>query len=398
MAPVNLRSALPPAAARRVTWLELFYDLIFVAAVSQVAEPLHHHYSFDGLLRLVPLLTLIWWAWTGHSFFATRFHVDDPVQRLLTVVQVFVVAVMAANAQEALASRSTAGFAAAYAALRILLVVQYGRARRLPAARAVATRHAIGHGIAALIWLASALVPAPERYWLWAAAFVVDLGTPWIAVHHMINVPHNEHHLPERFGLFTIIVFGETIVAVMKGIESQEAWPAAAALSAFLSLAMLFMMCWWYFDGAGGASQQPVRSRRDAIRLHVWTYAHLPLCVATVVGGVGLNELVASASHTALTASSVLLLTSSMAVAMLTLTLIGAVSSTRPKRRRCGVQTVVALLILSVGLSGVANAPASLALALSAACLIQLGISLSPVGGRTRHEGSDDFGLPTVRA
>jgi low temperature requirement protein LtrA len=398
VAPVNLRSALSPAAARRVTWLELFYDLIFVAAVSQVAEPLHHHYTLDELLRLVPLLTLIWWAWTGHSFFSTRFHVDDPVQRFLTVVQVFVVAVMAANAQDALASRSSGGFAAAYAALRILLVMQYGRARRLPAARGIATRHAIGHGTAAAIWLASALVPAPARFWLWAVAFLVDLGTPWIAVHHMINVPHNEHHLPERFGLFTIIVFGEAIVAVMKGIESQETWPASAALSAFLSLAMLFMMCCWYFDGAGGASPQPVRSRREAIQLHVWTYAHLPLCVATVVSGVGLNELVASASHTALTTSSVLLLTSSMAVAMLTLALIGAASARGPKRRSGVLQTVVAFLTLSLGLLGLASVPANLALALTAACLIQLGISLSPAGGRTRHDGRDDFGLPTVRA
>ena len=384
MAPVNLRSALSPAAARRVTWLELFYDLIFVAAVSQVAAPLHHHYAFDELLRLVPLLTLIWWAWTGHSFFSTRFHVDDPVQRFLMVVQVFVVAVMAANAQDALASRSSGGFAAAYAALRILLVVQYGRARRLPAARGIATRHAIGHGTAAVIWLVSALVPAPARFWLWAAAFMVDLGTPWIAVHHMVDVPHNEHHLPERFGLFTIIVFGEAMVAVMKGIESQETWPAAAALSAFLSLAMLFMMCWWYFDGAGGASEQPVRTRREAIRLHVWTYAHLPLCVATVVSGVGFNELVASASHESLTTSSVRLLTASMAVAMVTLSLIGAVSSTRPKRRRGGAQTVVAIMTLSLGLFGVANGPATLALALTAACLIQLGIALSPAAAPDR--------------
>ena len=397
MAPIGLRSALSPSAARRVTWLELFYDLIFVAAVSQVAEPLHHHYSFDELLRLVPLLTLIWWAWTGHSFFSTRFHVDDPVQRFLTIVQVFVVAVMAANAQDALASRSSAGFAAAYGALRILLVVQYGRARRLLAARGIATRHAIGHGAAAVIWLASAVVPAPARFWLWGVAFLVDLGTPWIAVRHMIDVPHNEHHLPERFGLFTIIVFGEAIVGVMKGIESQETWPAAAALSAFLSLAMLFMLCWWYFDGADGASEQTVRSRRDVIRLHVWTYAHLPLCVATVVTGVGLSELVASASHTSLTTPSVLLLTSSMAVVMLSLSLIGAVSPVRQKHRTGRSQTVVAILTLSLGPLVVATAPASLALALAAACLVQLAMSLSPARARERGMSGDDCDLPTVR-
>ena len=99
---------------RKVTWLELFFDLVFVAAVSQVAAPLHHDYSLDGLLRLVPLFALIWWAWTGHSVFSTRFDTDDGLQRGLTLLQMFAVAVMAANAKDGLDSRSSAGFAAAY--------------------------------------------------------------------------------------------------------------------------------------------------------------------------------------------------------------------------------------------------------------------------------------------
>lgn len=106
---MRLRSAKGPQAARKVTWLELFFDLVFVAAVAQVAEPLHHHYTAHELIRLAPLLTLIWWAWTGHSFFSTRFDTDDHVQRVLTFVQMFVVAVMAANAKDTLDSRSTAG-------------------------------------------------------------------------------------------------------------------------------------------------------------------------------------------------------------------------------------------------------------------------------------------------
>src|SRR5262249_24665675 len=102
-------------AGRKVTWLELFFDLIFVAAVAQVAEPLRHQSSLPGLLRFAPLFVLIWWAWTGHTTFSTRFDTDDVVQRGLTLLQMFAVAVMAANARDALDSRSSAGFAAAYA-------------------------------------------------------------------------------------------------------------------------------------------------------------------------------------------------------------------------------------------------------------------------------------------
>src|SRR5215471_19588908 len=127
--PLRVRST--GETARKVTWLELFFDLIFVAAVAQVAEPLRHEYSLVGLVRFTPLFILIWWAWTGHTVFSTRFDTDDLVQRALTLVQMFVVAVMAANARDALDSRSSAGFAAAYAGVRFILVAQYLRARHV---------------------------------------------------------------------------------------------------------------------------------------------------------------------------------------------------------------------------------------------------------------------------
>jgi low temperature requirement protein LtrA len=93
----------------------LFVDLIFVAAVAQVAEPLRDHYSVIGLMRFTPLFVLIWWAWTGQTVFSTRFDTDDVIQRGLTLMQMCAVAAMADNAKDALDSRSSAGFAAAYA-------------------------------------------------------------------------------------------------------------------------------------------------------------------------------------------------------------------------------------------------------------------------------------------
>src|SRR5512138_2626694 len=105
--PLRLRSK--AESGRKVTWLELFFDLVFVAAVAQVAAPLRDDFSAAGLVRFTPLFLLIWWAWTGHTVFSTRFDTDDVVQRGLTLVQMFAVAVMAANARETLASRSSAG-------------------------------------------------------------------------------------------------------------------------------------------------------------------------------------------------------------------------------------------------------------------------------------------------
>lgn len=280
---------------RKVSWLELFFDLVFAAAVSQVALPLHDDYSGAGLVRFAILFILIWWAWTGHAVFSTRFHTDDGLQRLLTLLQMFGVAVMAANARDALDSRSSAGFAAAYAALRLILVAQYIRARTVVQARRLIARYAGGHGVAAFVWLASAVAPLPERYWLWAFALAIDLGTPWWAERHSAAFPPDAAHLPERFGLFTLILLGESVIAVMHGIEHQEHWSVTAASLAFLSMAIAFGIWWGYFDAARATRTRPVRSRRDAVRLHVWSYAHLPFYVGMVVTFVGLQLVVSAA-------------------------------------------------------------------------------------------------------
>lgn len=285
---------------RRVTWLELFFDLVFAAAVAQVASPLRTDYSLAGLFRFGILFVLIWWAWTGHAVFSTRFDTDDGVQRGLTLLQMFGVAVMAANARDALDSRSSAGFAAAYAVLRFVLVFQYFRARAVHHARALITRYLVGHGLAAGVWLASALVPTPGRYVLWAIAFALDLGTPWAALRHSAAVPPDAAHLPERFGLFTLILLGESVIAVMHGIEHQEYWSVSAATTAFSGMGVAFAIWWLYFDRARATSPRPVRSHRDAVRLHLWTYAHLPFYIGLVVAFVGIQLVVSVAPEPAL--------------------------------------------------------------------------------------------------
>jgi low temperature requirement protein LtrA len=263
--PLRLRSGEAAEPGRKVTWLELFFDLGFVAAVAQVGTPLGAEYTVAGLVRYGFLFFLIWWAWSGHATFSTRFDTDDLIQRLLTLLQIFVVAVMAVNAKEALDSRSSAGFAAAYAVMRFVLVAQYVRASRIEESRALTRGYAFGFGVAAVCWLASALVPAPGRFWLWALALVIDIGTPLVTSHLAVRVPPDAAHLPERFGLFTIILIGESMVAVMRGMESHEDWSVPAALSAFFGMAVAFLVWWWYFDGANGAAKRVVQSKTDAV-------------------------------------------------------------------------------------------------------------------------------------
>jgi low temperature requirement protein LtrA len=353
-APLRLR-ALATDAARKVTWLELFFDLIFVAAVAQVAEPLREHYSVAGVVRFTLLFALIWWAWTGATVFATRFDGADGVQRALTLVQIFVVAAMAANAGDELDTRSSAGFTAAYAALRLVLVAQYFRARHLPRARPFTTRYIVGHGLAAVIWLSSALVPAPSRYVLWTIALIIDFGTPWLALPHSLEVPPDGSHLPERFGLFTLILLGEAVVAVMHGMKSHEAWPPAAAISAFLAMGLLFLIWWWYFDGVKAASERHVRGRTDTMRFHVWTYAHFPLYVGLVVTGVGAQRIVTAASREMLPAVDSVLGVGGACLATVAMAVVAVTS----QRMRSGARLLTGALAISAasGVAGVLIAP-----------------------------------------
>ncbi|MEW5976010.1 MAG: low temperature requirement protein A [Acidobacteriota bacterium] len=379
--PPRLWPADSHSSGRRVTWLELFFDLIFVAAVAQVDAPLASDYSFVGVARFLAFFLLIWWAWTGHTLYSTRFDTDDLVQRSLTLVQMFAVAAMAANARDAFDSRSSAGFGAAYAAMRFILVVQYLRACRVAESRRLACHHAAGFGVAALLWLASALIPAPGRYWLWGLALVVDLGTPWLAVQHTRRFPPDAAHLPERFGLFTIILLGESVVAVMHGMESQETWPLAAAISAFQGMGIAFCIWWAYFDGAAGATSRFIRSTQDSVRFHVWTYAHLPLYLGIAIMGVGVKHVISLAPGSHLEPSEVWILCTAVALVIAALASIAGSADGAQERRDFGGyllrQYLLAASALAVAPAGSYVPPVVLVSILTSLCVLQVVASVS---------------------
>src|SRR6266849_408529 len=335
--PITIRSvrlwSADPSQPRRASWLELFFDLIFVAAVAQVGVPLGQDYTLHGLARYALMFLLIWGAWLGHTMYSTRFDADDVVQRLLTLLRIFAAAAMAANAKAAFDSRDSAGFGAAYVVLRAVLVVQYLRARRLKETHRLTTLYSVGFGAAAFLWGLAAMVPAPSRFWLWAVALLIDMGTPWLAVQYTHKCPPDAKHLPERFGLFTIILLGESVAAVMHGMESQETWSPSAAISAFTGLSLAFGYWWWYFDGARGAAERHVTSGRKTFLFQVWSYAHLPLYLSVAVLGVGVEHVISLAPGAHLHREDAWILTGAATALMTALTIIGFTSADAQMRR-----------------------------------------------------------------
>jgi low temperature requirement protein LtrA len=382
--PVRLRAS--EEAGRRVTWLELFFDLAFVAAVSQVGASLAEHYSAGGLVRYGLLLGLIWWAWLGHTVYATRFDTDDLVQRLLTLTQIFGVAVMAINAGDDLASRDSAGFAAAYAGLRFVLVFEYIRARHVRRARPYATSMAAALTVAASLWLASAMTPAPARFWLWAIALTVDVLTPLMTSRFAAEIPPHPEHLPERFGLFTIILLGETLVSVMRGMKTQDDWSVAAASSALLGMVMAFTLWWWYFDGVEAAGTRHVHSRQDTWKFNVWAYAHLPLYLGIGIAGIGAEHVIKIAPTQPLDASEAWMLCGGLALAMVSVTTIASIRTEKDVHPRSpsmlAAHCAIAAAALLLGVVGSSIHAAVFLIALVILAVMQLVISLASVAKR----------------
>lgn len=364
-----------------MTWLELFFDVTFVAAVAQAGSPLGDDYSLGGLARYVALFVLIWWAWVGHTTFSTRFGSDDGPQRVLTLIQMCAVVTMAINAKEALDSRASAGFAAAYAGMRFVLVAQYLRARQLAESRALTNEYLTGLSLAAVLWLVAALVPVPARFWIWGLALVIDVTVPLLAERHSVDVPPDAEHIAERYGLFTLILLGEGVVAIMHGMESQHDWSLPAATSAFVGIGLTFLLWWWYFDGARGASERPTETHRDVVRFRIWSLAHLPLYVGIAVTGVGMEHIVRGGGTTALHQPEALILSIAAIAVMASLWLIGTTSMPHrhswPQRRH--TVAIAAAIATTLGLGVVAPRlpPPLLVIAIAIVCALQLRLALT---------------------
>ncbi|HEY9806517.1 MAG TPA: low temperature requirement protein A, partial [Candidatus Obscuribacterales bacterium] len=207
--PPRLRRDDEQAAERHATWLELFYDLVFVAAIAELAHLLSQNISWDGFLGFVVLFVPIWWCWVGAAFYATRFDTGGIVDRLFALVQMAIVAAMAVNVHHGLNSAGS-GFAICYVLFRSTLILQYLNAGyHLSVARSLARWYATGFGLSAGLWLISAFVPPPWRLGLWLVGLVIDFSTPFSAGRLVAKIPPSMSHIPERIGLFTLIVLGE---------------------------------------------------------------------------------------------------------------------------------------------------------------------------------------------
>jgi low temperature requirement protein LtrA len=276
---------------RRATWLELFYDLVFVVVVSQLGHKLSDDVTLGGFLGFAALFVPVWWAWIGTTFYANRFDSDDVVRRILMGLQMLAIAALAVNVHHGLSS-SSIGFAGAYVASRLMLVAEYLWAGwHIPVARGLTHRYALGFSLGAAMWVISLFVPLPWRLVLWAIGLAIDFATPMTVTAMVKQFPPHIEHLPERFGLFTIIVLGEAVIAVVNGVSKVE-WNGMSVLTAIGGFVTAFSLWWIYFDNVSGSALETSRSTGRLKVLQLWLYIHLPLVIGLAATGVGVEHLI----------------------------------------------------------------------------------------------------------
>lgn len=237
---------------KRVLWLELFFDLIFVAAIAKATHVLLHLEDgvipFEYLFKFVLIFIPIWWSWVGHTLYTNRFGEDRLSHRLFMIVQMSFMVVLTASLSPDF-DKYYIPFLIGYIGVRFITALQYLYTMRevRGADYEVAKRLGYGFLIGIIISLLSLFFDSWVRYFFLYLGIFIDILVPIANRRYLKKVPVNTPHLLERFGLLTIILFGESVVSLVAIFEKEGfLWSEVSIIS--LAFLLIITMWWQYFD------------------------------------------------------------------------------------------------------------------------------------------------------
>jgi low temperature requirement protein LtrA len=285
---------------QRATTLELFYDLVFVFAITQVSHLLLDHLSWEGVGQSLVVLLAVWWSWNYTTWVTNEVDPESIVVRLLLIALMLGSLVMAIAIPEAFGDRALV-FAGAYVAIQVgrHSFLTFVAADRGTLERRRAGAILIWFLAAGALWIAGALAEGPARTALWLAALAVDYGAPlvtfWVPGRARVAPAAwqvETAHFAERFQLFIIIALGESVVitgATTSDLELDAARMTAFGL-AFLGTAALW---WLYFNYVARIAQRRLElaENRTTLARDAYTYLHVLMVAGVIVSAVG-DELV----------------------------------------------------------------------------------------------------------
>ncbi|WP_371518816.1 low temperature requirement protein A [Kitasatospora sp. NBC_01300] len=286
---------------RVATPLELFFDLCFVVAVGQAGRELAHslaagHYG-DGLRGYSIAFFAIWWAWMNFTWFASAYDCDDVPYRVTTLVQIAGVLVLAAGVPRLFATQDLTLSIAGYVVMRLAMVTQWLRAAASEQgeARRVAVRYAVGIALCQVGWVVVLLLPDAARPEVIPLGVLCELAVPVVAELRKQTSWH-PHHIAERYGLFTLIVLGETVAAATVAVQSavDEHEELGRLLPVAVGGLLICFAAWWIYFAR--SVHEHLHSSRQAF---VWGYGHYLVFGSAAAIGAGLEVAVESAVHQA---------------------------------------------------------------------------------------------------
>ena len=307
-------------AGRTVSFLELFYDLVYVAVITQAAHHLAEHVSARGVGEFAVVFALIWIAWVNGTIYLDLHGREDGRTRNIVFVQMGVLVLLAVFTAEA-ADGSGRSFALTYAAFLAVLTWLWNTVRRQDRERhpeflADTGRYVVGLGVSVAVILASAFLAAEPRLFVWAGfacGWVVAMMLVARSGPGMARALGATHALVERFGLFTIIVLGEVVFGVVDGLSSPDRDGMAIA-TGMIALAVGFGYWWIYFDVVG--RRLP---RSDDTAVVKWMLSHLPITLSITASGAAIVSLIGHAGEARTPASTAWLLSGAVALGLLAL-------------------------------------------------------------------------------
>jgi len=282
----------PNEPHRAASPLELLFDLCFVVAVAQAGTALHDDLAVGqiahGLVSYLIIFFGIWWPWVNYTWFASAYDTDDVAYRLLTFVQIAGVLVATAGIPSAFDDLDFRIGVLGYVIMRIALVAQWLRAAREdPGGRSVALRFAVGIGLIQLGWVARLAIGPPWDIPATALLILGELAIPVWAERSGRPTPWHPGHISERYGLFTIIVLGECVLAATIAAEtafSAEGFSPALLAVALGGLLLVFSLWWSYFK------RPVVVDRNQPMRVaFVFGYGHYVIFASVAALGSGLQ-------------------------------------------------------------------------------------------------------------
>jgi len=286
-------SSLRAPGNQGVTFVELFFDLVFVFAVTKVTAVVAHDLHLWGVLRAVLVFWMIWWAWTQFTWALNPADTNNAVVRIGTLVATGVTFMMALAVEDAFADGGLR-FVVPYIAVRFIGLGLYVRVTADQADQLSAVRV---FGAASLIGLAVALVGGfmdPDiRFWVWLFVIVLDF-TAAIVGGRREGWGLHAAHFTERHGLFVIIALGESLIAA--GVAASTA-SRGAAIVALGSVTVVGLLWWSYFgwlkDKLEHAMTAVTGSTQSRLARDVYSLIHFPLIAGVIGVAVGIEEMVA---------------------------------------------------------------------------------------------------------